>query len=143
MGRAGKHFFLVSRNSHPDMCLVQTFLAARQKRHLKGGQIQTVSSVFVGKNIKLLHNQDRWGGGQCVWQLTDFQPPALQRNTACHLLGALMLKWLTKSAQVKKCLTPSLEHCPKQDQNSSGKRSKKARWQEEKQLIVWFNHIPS
>lgn len=139
MGRAGKHFFLVSRNSHPDMCLVQTFLAAWQKRHLKGGQIQTVSSVICGKEYKA---PPQLGSMRRRVYLTAHRLPALQRNTACHLLGDL-LKWLTKSTQVKKCLTPSLKHCPKQDQNSSGKGSKKARWQEEKQLIVWLNHIPS
>lgn len=41
------------------------------------------------------------------------------------------------------CLIPSLQHCPKQGQESPSKGSKKARWQEERELMVCFNPIPS
>lgn len=50
-------------------------------------------------------------------------------QTSANLLGELLKKWLTKSTQVKKCLMPFLLHCPKQDQHSPSKGSKKARQQ--------------
>lgn len=44
-------FFLGSRNFHPDMCLVQNFLAGRLKSHWKGSLTQTVLSTFMRRNI--------------------------------------------------------------------------------------------
>lgn len=57
MAKAGLEtfiFFLVSRNSHPDMCLVQNFLASRLKSHWKGSLTQTLSSTLTSRNAPLL-----------------------------------------------------------------------------------------